>query len=47
MNGINKIIKSLENVNVLNDGITETVKHEITEKEWDFFLFCEHLWLLH
>ena len=37
MNDIVKIIKSLEDSNVLIDGITETVKHE-TEKEEGGFL---------
>ena len=32
MNGIIKIIKSLEDSNVLTDGITETVKDEIKKK---------------
>ena len=33
MNDIIKIIKSLEDSNVLIDGVTETVKHEITKQE--------------
>ena len=37
MNDVIKIKKSLENLNVLNDGITETVKHE-TKKQEDGFL---------
>ena len=37
MNDVIKIKKSLENSNVLNDGITETVKHE-TKKQEDGFL---------
>ena len=37
MNNIIKIIKSLEDSNVLIDGIAETVKHEI-EKQEDGFL---------
>ena len=37
MNDIIKIIKSLENVSVLIDGATETVKHELKTKKW---LFC-------
>ena len=32
MNDIIKIIKSLEDSNVLTDGITETVKDEIKKK---------------
>ena len=39
MNDIIKIIKSLEDLNVLIDGITETVKHVIKSKNVDFFLF--------
>ena len=38
MNDIIKVIKSLEDSNVLIDGITETVKNEIKNKETDFFL---------
>ena len=37
MSDIIKIIKSLENVSVLIDGATETVKHELKTKTW---LFC-------
>ena len=37
MNNIIKIIKLLENSNVLIDGITETVKHEMKKQE-DRFL---------
>ena len=33
MNDLIKIIKSLEDSGVLNDGITETVKHEINRQE--------------
>ena len=36
-NDIIKIIKSLEDSNVLIDGITETVKHEIKKQEGGFF----------
>ena len=36
MNDIIKIIKSLEDSNVLIDGITETVKHEIKKQEGKF-----------
>ena len=32
MNDIIKIIKSLEDLGVLNDGVTETVKHETENK---------------
>ena len=35
-NGIIKIIKSLEDSNVLTDGITETVKYEIEKQEYGF-----------
>ena len=35
-----KIIKSLEVSNILIDGITETVKHEIKNKKVDFLLLC-------
>ena len=38
MNDIKKIIKSLEKSNVLIDGITETVKHEIKNQEGGFLL---------
>ena len=38
MNDIIKVIKSLEDSNVLTDGITETVKNEIKNKGTDFFL---------
>ena len=44
MNDIIKVIKSLEDLNVLTDGITETVKNEIKNKGTDFFLL---LWPLH
>ena len=37
MNDIITIIKSLKDSNVLIDGIAETVKHEIKEKEYGFF----------
>ena len=37
MNDMIKIIKSLEDLGVLIDGVTETVKHEIKEQE-DRFL---------
>ena len=40
MNAIFKIIKSLEDSNVLIDSITETVKHEMVKKKDDFFLLC-------
>ena len=36
MNDIIKIIKSLENVSVLIDGATETVKHELKTKSGFF-----------
>ena len=36
MNDIFKIIKSLEDSNVLIDGITDTVKHEIRKQEGRF-----------
>ena len=36
MKDIIKIIKSLEGSGVLNDGVTETVKHEIKKKEGGF-----------
>ena len=38
MNDIIKIIKSLENSNVLIDGITETVKPEIKRKKKIYLL---------
>ena len=37
MNDIMTIIKLLKDSNVLIDGIAETVKHEIKEKEHGFF----------
>ena len=40
MNDIIKVIKSLEDSNILIDDITKTVKHEIKNKEVDFFLLC-------
>ena len=36
MNDINKIIKSLKDLSVLIDGVTETVKHKIKNKKADF-----------
>ena len=36
INNMIKILKSLENSNVLIDGITETVKHEIKKQEDEF-----------
>ena len=42
MNDIIKIIKSLENLVVLINGVNETVKHEITSK-MDFLGLCYHL----
>ena len=36
MNGIIKIMKSLEDSGVLIDGVAETVKHEIKEQECGF-----------
>ena len=36
MNDIIKVIKSLENLGVLIDGVTETVKHEIKKQEDGF-----------
>ena len=36
-NDIIKIIKSLEDLGVLNDGVTETIKHEIKNKMADFW----------
>ena len=35
-----EIIKLLEDLNLLIDGITETVKYEIKDKRVDFFLLC-------
>ena len=40
MNDIDKIIKTLEDSNVLIDGITEIVKHERKNKKMDFLLLC-------
>ena len=36
MNDIIKIIRSLEDRNLLIDGITETVKHEVKKQEGGF-----------
>ena len=36
MNDTIKIIKSLEDLGVLTDGVTETVKHEKENKKADF-----------
>ena len=36
MNDTIKIIKSLDNLGVLIDGVTETVKHEIKKQEGGF-----------
>ena len=40
MNDIIKIIKSLEDLGVLIDGVTETAKHEIKNKKADFLELC-------
>ena len=40
MNDIIKGIKSLEDSGVLNDGVTETVKHDINTKKADFLELC-------
>ena len=40
MNDIIKMIKSLEDSNVLIDGFIETVTHEIKNRKAVFFLFC-------
>ena len=40
LNDVIKIVKSLDYSNVLIDGITETVKHEIKNKKVNFFLLC-------
>ena len=40
INDINKITKSLEDSNVLIDGITETVNIKYKKQECGFFLFC-------
>ena len=40
MNDIDKIIKTLEDSNVLIDGITEIVKHERKNEKMDFLLLC-------
>ena len=36
MNDFTKIVKSLEDSNLLIDDITETVKHEIKKQEGEF-----------
>ena len=36
MNNIIKIIKSLENLGTLIDGVTETVKHDLKKQEGGF-----------
>ena len=40
MHDIIKIIKSLKDLGVLIDGVTETVKHEIKNKKEDFLKLC-------
>ena len=40
LNGIIKIIKSLEDLGVLIDGVAETVKNEIKNKKADFLELC-------
>ena len=40
MNDIMKIIKSLEDLGVLIDGVIESVKHEIKSKEAYFLELC-------
>ena len=40
MNEIIKIINSLEDLGVLIDVVTETVKHEIKNKKTDFLELC-------
>ena len=40
VNDIIRIIKSLEDLGVLNDGVTETIKHEIKNKKADFLELC-------
>ena len=40
MNDIIKIIKSLEDLGVLIDGVTETAKYEIKNKKADFLELC-------
>ena len=40
MNDIIKIIKSLEDLAVLTDGVNETVKHEIKTKKAYFLELC-------
>ena len=40
MNYIIKIIKSLEDLGILIDGVTETVKHEIKKQEARFLGLC-------
>ena len=38
MNDIIRIIKSLKNSSVSNDGVIETAKHEIKKQEKDFLV---------
>ena len=40
MNDTIKYIESLEDLDVLIDGVTETVKHEIKNKKVDFLELC-------
>ena len=40
MSDIIKIIKSLEDSDILIDGVTKTVKHEIKNKRADFLELC-------
>ena len=37
---ITKIIKSLEDLGVLIDGVTKIVKHELKDKNTDFLELC-------
>ena len=43
LNGIIKIVKSLEDLGVLIDRVAETVKNEIKNKKADFLELCYHL----
>ena len=47
MDNIIRIVKSLENSDLLIDGANETLKRELKNKKVGFFLLWCHLCLLH
>ena len=40
MNDTTRLMKSLEDLGVLIDGINETGKHKIKKQEVNFLMFC-------